>query len=335
MTIFDNFERLKRQGAFPQITVVAGESDELVSEIRDQILAYVNFDTANLSQSYFDLTEADANVALEELESLPFFAEQRLVIFENLLNISTAKKSVFDEGQMKRFEHFLDAPVESTQVIIIIHGKLDARLKVTKKLKKIASLLEANPLTPQELQNYFMKATKLKPRVLLRLAEKSNFSFSIMKQNITTLEIYADNREIELEDLEKIIPKSLQENIFDLTDLILTGKTKAARELIADLVIAGEDIIKIVAILTNAYRLYYQVKIFQAQHIPENIQTSQLKIHPYRVKLANDLVGRLARKYLRESLKMLINLDYEIKIGRADKELLFDVTLAKLILNNF
>lgn len=331
MTIFDNFENAKRNG-LPQITVIAGESEELVSEVRDQVLGYLKFDTANLSQSYFDLLEADSDVALEELESLPFFSDQRLVIFENLLNLSTAKKSIFNENQMERFGHFLDVPVESTQLIIVIHGKLDSRLKVTKMLKKTALILEAIPLSPQELQNYFMKNSELKPRVLLRLAEKSSFSFSIMKQNLALLQTYANSKEILLDDLERIIPKSLQENIFDLTDLVLKGRANEARNLVTDLMNAGEDIVKILAILTNSYQLYYQVKIFQAQKTPESQQTSQLKIHPYRVKLANDLVRKLSRKYLRESLLALINLDYEIKTGRADKELLFDVALMKLSL---
>ncbi|GAB2025514.1 DNA polymerase III subunit delta [Lactovum odontotermitis] len=331
MTIFDDFERLKKT-ALPQITVVAGEQDDLVSEIRDQLLNFVKFDSSNLSQSYFDLasTDSDNDAALEELESLPFFDDKRLVIFENLWNLTTVKKSVFNESQMTRFAHFLEEPVASTQLILVFHGKLDARLKLTKKLKKSAALLEANPLSPQELQRYFMNKTGLPPRVLLTLAEKSNFSFSVMQQNIAMLKTYAGKREITLDDVERVVPKSLQDNIFDLTDMIFKGKIQEARELVADLTIAGEDIIKILAILTNSYRLYYQVKIMQGKGWSESLMTSRLKIHPYRVKLAAQTVRSVSKKYLAQALLSLIELDFSIKTGRADKELLFDVQISKL-----
>jgi DNA polymerase-3 subunit delta len=329
MTIFDDFERMKKT-TLPQIIVVAGEQDELISEIRDQLLEFVKFDSNDLSQSYFDLTGADANAALEELESLPFFEGTRLVIFENLWNLTTAKKSVFNDGQMARFVHFLDEPVATTKLILIFHGKLDSRLKLTKKLKKVGSLLEANALTPQELQRYFMNKSGLQPKILLRLAEKSNFSFSVMRQNIAILKTYASNREITLDDVERVVPKSLQDNIFDLTDMIFKGQIQSARELVADLTIAGEDIIKILAILTNSYRLYYQVKIMQSRGWSEPLMTRHLKIHPYRVKLAAQLVRRIPKNYLAQSLSNLIELDFAIKTGRANKELLFDIQISKL-----
>ncbi|MDR2976843.1 MAG: DNA polymerase III subunit delta [Streptococcaceae bacterium] len=329
MTIFDDFERMKKT-ALPQITIIAGEQDDLVSEIRDQILDFVKFDSSNLSQSYFDLVEADDDAALEELESLPFFDDERLVIFENLWDLTTAKKSVFNEGQLARFAHYLDEPLATTRLILIFHGKLDSRLKLTKKLKKTGVLLEANPMTPQELQRYFMNKSGLKPKVLLTLAEKSNFSFSIMRQNIAILKTFAGGREITEEDIERVVPKSLQDNIFDLTTMIFKGQIQKARELVADLIIGGDDIIKILAILTNSYRLYYQVKIMQGKSWSESKMTSQLKIHPYRVKLAAQAVNKISREYLSHALSGLIDLDFAIKTGRADKELLFDVQISKL-----
>ncbi|WP_252899206.1 hypothetical protein [Lactococcus fujiensis] len=97
---------------------------------------FVKYDSTDLGQSYFDLNNGNLDLALEELDSLPFFSDIRLVIFENLTNMTTEKKSVFDDKQMKRFEDFLENPVDFTQLVIILHGKLDSRLKSVKKTKK-------------------------------------------------------------------------------------------------------------------------------------------------------------------------------------------------------
>lgn len=332
MTVFDEFEKVKRD--FPQILVIYGENDELVQELKMQLLSFVHFDATDLGQAYFDLTTANAQLALEELESLPFFSESKLVILENLVNLTTIKKSVFDEKQLGRFEHFLDNPVETTQLVLILHGKLDSRLKVVKKLKMKASLLEAAELKNFELIQYFTHLTKLPKPILTRISEKSGDNFAVMKQNIELVKTYAAGREITLDDVEKVVPKSLQDNIFALSDLIFKRKIDEVRELVHDLTLQGEDLIKILAILTNSFRLYLQVKVMQSKNWQESQQVSQLKIHPYPVKLANQLVRKINLTELSNALLLLIELDFQLKNSVADKDYLFDVVLIKLTLKN-
>lgn len=331
MTVFDEFEKIKKEG-LPRILVLFGEDDDIIQELKVQLFDMVKLEATDLGQSYFDLTPANANLALEELESLPFFTDSRLVVFENLVNLTTAKKTVFDEKQLGRFEHFLDEPLETTDLVLILHGKLDSRLKVVKKLKQKAVLLEAKELKSFELIQYFTGHTALSKVVLTRIAEKSNDSFSVMHQNIDLVSTYASGREITVEDVEKVVPKSLQDNIFLLTELVFKGKIEAARELVHDLTLQGEDLIKISAILTNSIRLYLQVKMMQEKHWTEQQQVNFLKIHPYPVKLANQMVKKIPKKELSQALLLLIKLDFQIKNNVADKFYLFDVSLIRLTL---
>lgn len=332
MSAFDELDKIKSAG-LPQILVLYGEEEDIVQELKSRLLEFVHYDSSDLGQAYFDLTASNANLALEELESLPFFVEQKLVILENLSNLTTAKKSVLDEKQTARFENFLSNPVETTQLILILHGKLDSRLKLTKKLKAQATLLEAQELKPQELSRIF-SGVGLSTNILQRIFEKSNFTFPVIKQNIALLKTYAADREITLEDVEKVVPKSLQDNIFLLTDLILQGKVVASRNLVHDLTLQGEELIKILVILTNSFRLYYQVKIMQSKGWNEQKQTSYLKIHPYRVKLANQQVKTMHEKFLSKSVLSLIELDYKMKNSGVDANYLFDLALIKLALKD-
>lgn len=332
MSVFDELEKIKKVG-LPQILVLYGEEENIVQELKDRLLEFVHYDSSDLGQAYFDLNTSNANLALEELESLPFFVEQKLVILENLSNLTTAKKSVLDEKQASRFENFLNNPVESTQLILILHGKLDSRLKLTKKLKSVATLLEAQELKPQELSRAFAE-TGLSNTILQRVFEKSNYTFPIIKQNISLLKTYTGEREITLEDVEKVVPKSLQDNIFLLTDLILKGKVADARDLVHDLTLQGEELIKILVIMTNTFRLYYQVKLMQNKGWDEQKQTTYLKIHPYRVKLANQQVRKMQEDFLAQALLSLIELDYKIKSSGVDANYLFDLAVIKLALKD-
>ena len=55
-------------------------------------------------------------------------------------------------------------------------------------------------------------------------------------------------------------------------------------------------------------------------------------MHPYPVKLANQLVRRLQVSSLKKGLADLIQLDFAIKTSAADKAYLFDILLIKLTL---
>ncbi len=105
MTVFDDLSRVTAD-TLPQFTVISGENNDIISELKMQILQKVGFDPSDLSQAYFDMTESDPNQALEELESLPFFGDGMLVVLENLWDFTTAKKISIDRKAINPFGKF-------------------------------------------------------------------------------------------------------------------------------------------------------------------------------------------------------------------------------------
>ncbi len=329
MTVFDELSRVSAEN-LPQFTVISGENDDIISELKIQIFQKVGFDPSDLSQAYFDMTESDPNLALEELESLPFFGDGMLVVLENLWDLTTTKKSVLTEKQLTRLESFLDNPLETTKVIFIFHGKLDGKRRIVKKLKKLAFDLEATDLKLNDLTKYFVTDSGLQPNIINLIIEKSNANFSIIRQNIEMVKTYADGRAITPDDVQAAVPKSLSDNIFDLTDLILKSKLVEARALVADLVLQGEDEIKLLAILTTNFRLYFQIKLLLDKHYTDRQLVEFLKINPFRLKFLVVPARARSKVFLAQALRQLIDTDFKIKSGQADKKFLLDMALIRL-----
>ena len=63
---------------------------------------------------------------------------------------------------------------------------------------------------------------------------KSGFQFSEIQKNLLFLQSYKSDGVIEEKDIVEAIPKTLQDNIFDLTQLILVKKIDLARDLVRD-----------------------------------------------------------------------------------------------------
>ncbi len=110
-----------------------------------------------------------------------------------------------------------------------------------------------------------------------------------------------------------------------MTQYILKGKTEQALRLYEDLVMQGEETIKINAILLSQLRLFLQTKFlvkigYQQANIAET-----LKIHPYRVKLAMQEVRKFDEQLLVQLFDQLVEMDYQIKTGQIEKELSFQL----------
>ncbi|MGT2930293.1 DNA polymerase III subunit delta [Streptococcus dentasini] len=340
MIAIEEVEGLTKE-KLPLITLVTGSDSGQYSHLKQLFLERVRFDASDLTFSYFDFPENRFAEAQMDLESLPFFSDEKIVIFDNLLDITTAKKSYLDEKEVKMLEAYLANPVETTRLVIFAPGKLDGKRRLAKLLKREAKIFEAAELKEAELRTYFQKLAHKEGLVFEsgafeELLVKSSFNFSDIQKNLVFLKDYKADGRISVQDINEAIPKTLQDNIFDLTQFILNDRIDEARDLVHDLRLQGEDEIKLIAIMIGQFRLFTQVKILSQEGKNESAMVSRLsellgrKINPYQVKFAVRDSRNLNLSFLKNSLELLIKADYDIKQGKLDKEYLFDLVLLKI-----
>ena len=129
--------------------------------------------------------------------------------------------------------------------------------------------------------------------------------------------------------VQELVPKSLEHNVFDLTNEVLSGNSEKAVQLYEDLLLQGEETIKLNAILLNQIRLFLQTKILAKMGYQQANIADTLKVHPYRVKLALQQVRRFELSRLERLYDELVENDYEVKTGQAEKELNFQLFILK------
>lgn len=340
MIAMETIEKLSKE-SLPTLTVLAGEDLGQYSQAKETFLKQIGFDPSDLTYSYFDMSEATYQEAELDLESMPFFADEKVVIFDHFADMTTAKKSYLDDRELKRLESYLQSPVETTRLVLMASGKLDGKRRLVKLLKRDALVLETSPLKDAELKTYFQKKAHQEglifdTGVFEELLIKSNFDFSDVQKNMAFLKGYKAEGNISSKDIAEAIPKSLQDNIFDMTQLLLRGDINGVRELVHDLRLQGEDDIKLIAVMLGQFRTYLQVKLLSAQGKSEKQIVVSLsdylgrKVNPYQIRYALRDSRPLSIEFLKTSIKSLIETDYQIKTGTYDKEYLFDLALLKI-----
>ncbi|MCY7163882.1 DNA polymerase III subunit delta [Streptococcus mitis] len=325
----------------PSLSLFTGTDQGQFEVMKSQVLKQIGYDSADLNFAYFDMKEVVYKDVELELVSLPFFADEKIVILDHFVDITTAKKRFLTDDELKSFEEYFDNPSPTTKLIIFAEGKLDSKRRLVKLLKRDAKVFDAVEAKEQELRQYFQKwsqkeGLQFANQSFENLLIKSGFQFSEIQKNLLFLQSYKEDSVIEEEDIVNAIPKTLQDNIFDLTQFILTKRMDQARDLVRDLTLQGEDEIKLIAVMLGQFRTFTQVKILAESGQTESQIASSLgsflgrNPNPYQIKFALRDARGLSLSCLKQAISYLIETDYQIKTGLYEKGFLFEKALLQI-----
>ena len=325
----------------PSLSLFTGTDQGQFEVMKSQVLKQIGYDSADLNFAYFDMKEVVYKDVELELVSLPFFADEKIVILDHFVDITTAKKRFLTDDELKSFEEYFDNPSPTTKLLIFAEGKLDSKRRLVKLLKRDAKVFDAVEAKEQELRQYFQKWSQKQGLQFVgqsfeNLLIKSGFQFSEIQKNLLFLQSYKEDSVIEEEDIVNAIPKTLQDNIFDLTQFILTKKMDQARDLVRDLTLQGEDEIKLIAVMLGQFRTFTQVKILAESGQTESQIASSLgsflgrNPNPYQIKFALRDSRGLSLSFLKQAISYLIETDYQIKTGLYEKGFLFEKALLQI-----
>ncbi len=277
----------------------------------------------------YDLLEVPIERLIEDLDTYNFLASKKIVIGHNASFLSSDKTKSLVEHNLEKLEKYIENP-SLENILILVCENIDKRKKITANFCKKATVIEAmNDIHTQmkkKLEDYQMSANTEK-----LLLEYCNQDYERVFHEIEKLKLYKLEEKIITEkDIEEIVMKSMDDNIFHLVDSILTGNKKYAFELYQDFLLHGEQIVNIIRILANKIRLMYQVKVLLNDGNSDQAISKLLKVHEYPVKLAREASYRYSEKVLLEKLEKLANLDLEIKSGETNGLVEFEIMLATL-----
>ena len=276
---------------------------------------------------YYDLLEVPIDRVIEDLDTYNFLSNKKIIIGTNASFLSSDRTKSIVEHNLEKLEKYIDNP-SADNILVLVCDHLDKRKKLTSNLCNQANIIEElsdiHSLIKNRLDNYQMdnNAEKL-------LLEYCRDEHERVFNEIEKLKLYkSETKVITSEDIEKLVIKKLDDNIFHLIDSILTGNKKYAFTLYQDFILHGEQIVNIIRILSSKIRLIYQVKVLIRDGNSDKAISKLLKVHEYSVKLAREASYKYSDEVLLQDLKKLADLDLQIKSGETNGQVEFETLLA-------
>lgn len=258
------------------------------------------------SISKYDMLENNLEDAIDDLNTLSLFMEQKLVIIRNITSIK-------DDKLLK------DYLLHSSESILILTAELLEKKVEYPNCQVIDfSKIDYTEYIKKELKDY-----KIDYLTINEIKQRVGNDFGILKQELEKLKLYKD-KEITKEDVKLVVSKNYDYNIFDLTNAINKKDRKRAVEVYEELISSGEDELKLIGTLAKEFRLLNQIKILRLSKTDEEI-IKKYKFKPYRYKMLKQQSISYTNEELERCLQALSNIDVSIKSGKMTKELAFSM----------
>ena len=197
----------------------------------------------------------DKNISFADiddaLESFPMMTEQKLVIIKNSDIFYKAKEDTkeFWTNRLKNIPEYV--------TLIFDENELDKRSSLYKTLTKSGLDVEFEYLSEADMVSWIEREVRNSKKTISRnnaqyMASICDSGLSYVKHELEKLINFCDT-EITLSDIDRIVAKSLDVRVFELTDSIMTGNANQAISLMNDFKTVKESAFKILYLLSGTF----------------------------------------------------------------------------------
>lgn len=299
-----------KENNFSKAYLLFGDEDYLKSTYKKRLInAISGDDTMNLS--YYEGKDIDVQDVVDTSNTLPFFADKRLIVIEN---------SGFLKNSSESIASAIKNALEST-CFIFVENEVDKRNKTYKALIENGYVCEMKKQTEDTLMTWAAKMFKDAGKKITRdnmayfLAKTGNDMNNIKNEADKIISYTGAADEITMEDIDLICTVQTEEHVFAMIDSISEKNKDKVMRLYSDLVALKEPPMKILALLGRQFATLMAVKeMAQAGH-PAQVVAEKLGIRSYYIGKYISQSKSFTLKQLRQAVEDCVEADYSIKSG--------------------
>lgn len=313
-----------KKGEFKSVYLLYGEEEYLKKQYRDRLKnAIAGDDTMNYS--YYDSDNASVKDIIDVCETLPFFAQKRLVIMENTGFLKSSNDELAD--YIKHIPDYL--------VIVMVEKDVDKRNKVYKAVDSVGYVCEMKPQTTATLEKWIAGLLakdnlKISREACDLILDKTGAGMDYIRQEIEKLVSYCQGRNVvTAEDVEKVCATQTTSHIFDMISAIANKKQQQALDLYYDLLELKEPPMRILYLIVRQFNGILQVKDLMSRGISGKGIASKIGAAPFVVCKYQAQAKYFEMNTLLDALNECAKTEEAVKQGRLNDRLGVELIIIK------
>lgn len=313
-----------RNGQFKKAYLLFGEEDYLKKQYKEKLQKAVlpEGDTMNLAS--YEGKDVPIGEIIDLAETMPFFAERRLIILENT--------GLFKEAATDLADYIKDAP--ESVCFLFVEREVDKRGRMYKNTDKYGLAVEFKTPDVKILASWIGKklgdnGLKIRESTVRLFLDRCGTDMNILNAELEKLSAYCMGRGVvEDADIEAICSIQISNEIFAMLEDMSEGRRAEAIRKYYDLLSLKEAPMRILFLISRQFRILMNLKDMDGKY-PDGVIAKSCGVPPFALKKYRKGAARFERKRLEEAIRECADLEYSVKSGNLNDQMSVELLLAK------
>ena len=314
-----------KTGNFRPVYLLYGEEAYLKKQYKEKLTKAIFPDGDTMNYSYFE----GKGIAVTELidlgETMPFFAERRLIVVEN---------SGFFKSATPELADYMKAMPDTT-CFIFVESEVDKRGKLFKAVKDKGCVVEMGRQDEKTLllwiaSNMKREGKQIKESTARYLVAKTGADMENLEKEMEKLFSYTlGETEITMQDVDDICTTQITNKIFEMVEAVAEKQQKKALDYYYDLLALKEPPMRILYLLTRQFKLLLEVKELLKKGYDKSQIAKTAGLHPFVAGKYMKQCQTFSKEELRDIMEEAALTEELVKTGRLNDRMSVELFIVK------
>ena len=335
-----------KSGQFKQMYLLCGEEAYLRRQYRDKLKAALNdgapmgFGTTgfvensvensmenSMNSHYFEGKEQNIGEIIDLAETLPFFAERRVMVLENT--------GLFKSGGEKLAE-YLAAPAP-TAYFVFVESEVDKRSRLFKQVQKEGRAAEFATQDERTLKRWIGGILKKEGKQITEscaeyFLDKVGTDMGNIRLELEKLICFCmDRNVVEKEDVDLVCTTRISSHIFDMVAAIGDRRTKEALTLYYELLALKEPPMRILFLIARQCNTLLQVKQLKKKGYDNKTVGTKIGLPGFVAGKYAAQAAKFKEKDLKRAVEKCVEAEEAVKTGRLNDTLSIELLIMSVL----
>ncbi|MGI6068829.1 MAG: DNA polymerase III subunit delta [Blautia sp.] len=308
-----------------QAYLLYGEEAYLKQQYKKRLLAGLMPEEDSMNMSRYEGKGIDVREIIDLAETMPFFAERRVILLEN---------TGFFKNKCEELADYLKA-LPDYLTLVFVETEVDKRSRMYKGVKSAGRVAEFTKQDEKSLMRWVLgllgkEDKKITQRDMELFLSKTGTDMGNIYMEVTKLLDYTLGRQvITKEDIEAVCSTQTTNKIFDMVRAVTEKNQKRALDLYYDLLTLKEPPMRILFLLAKQFRQLMLTKEMVMDGHGANEISSKLGVPSFVVRNYIQCVKNYDLKTLRRAVEDFTDAEEAVKTGRLGDVLSVELMIVK------
>ena len=314
-----------KNGSFKSSYLLYGEEAYLRTQYKNRLKNALADPSDTMNFSRFEGKGIDPAEIISLAETLPFFAERRLILIED---------SGFFKNKCDELADYLPNMPDTT-CLLFVETEVDKRNRLYKAVQKYGRVTEFQLQDERTLMKWILgtlkkENKKITESTLQLFLERTGSDMENIHMELEKLLSYTIGREvITSEDVEEICTMQTTGQIFEMIRAIAEKKQRLVLDLYYDLLALKEPPMRILFLIARQFNQLLLVKSLTAKGMDRASVASKAQVAPFIAGRLMTQARSFTMQQLRNAVQDCVDAEEAVKTGRMTDVLSVEILIVK------